>query len=302
MSCLQRSNCLRERREGERRASTVLELILVIAIIGIMLAISAAAVAHVRAAAVKAKCADNLRQIGLALQSYHTTHGTFPPGCSYDGGRDPYPYMAWSTRILPYLEQPALWEQSVSAYGIQPAFNQSPHPIAVVLPVYACPSDPRTGAPGSVSGFAVGLTSYLGIEGKSQFRHNGILYLDSHVRLSDITDGTTSTLLVGERPPSADNVFGWWYAGMGQTGNGSGDMVLGVRERNYWYNVCPAGPYHFEDGRIDNLCDTFHFWSPHPGGASFLFADGSVRFLTYSVDPLMPALASRNGKESVSPP
>jgi len=73
----------------------------------------------------------------------------------------------------------------------------------------------------------------------------------------------------------------------------SGDGVLGAA-RNCWF-----GPYFFSPGALQNQCDPFHFWSLHPGGANFLFGDGSTRFLTYAVAPLMPALASRAGGEAV---
>src|SRR5205085_11528853 len=106
-------------------------------------------------------------------------------------------------------------------------------------------------------------------------------------------------------PPSADFLYGWWYAGVGQAGTGSLDMLLGLRERrirNSGTSGCAYGPYHFAPGQFDNQCDVFHFWSPHPGGAHFLFADGSVHFLAYAAAPLLPALASRAGGESVQIP
>jgi prepilin-type processing-associated H-X9-DG protein len=112
--------------------------------------------------------------------------------------------------------------------------------------------------------------------------------------------------MVAERPPSADLNFGWWYGGGGQSKDGSGDSVLGVREMYVGPfgsgQLCPAGPYHFGSGEISNQCDAFHFWSLHSGGANFLFCDGSVRFLAYSADSILPALATRAGSERVSVP
>jgi prepilin-type processing-associated H-X9-DG protein len=133
---------------------------------------------------------------------------------------------------------------------------------------------------------------------------DGILFLDSRVRLADITDGTSGAVVCGERPPSADQQFGWLYAGMGQRNDGSADMVLGVRELNVSPIVarCWGGPYEFSRGAVNNQCDLFHFWSLHPGGANFLFADGSVRFLSYSARDVLPALATRAGGEAVSLP
>src|SRR5262249_59636955 len=109
-----------------------------------------------------------------------------------------------------------------------------------------------------------------------------------------------STLMLGERPPSTDFQFGWWYAGTGFQGTGAGDMVLGVRERNWLTGTspsCPPGTYSFMPGEFSDQCSVFHFWSPHPGGANFAFCDASVRFVSYSANALMPALATRAGRE-----
>jgi prepilin-type processing-associated H-X9-DG protein len=122
--------------------------------------------------------------------------------------------------------------------------------------------------------------------------------------LNDITDGTSNTLLIGERPPSADLRFGWWYAGWGQDKDGECDGVLGARTepRPGLFTNCDGTPERFQPGRFENQCDMFHFWSPHAGGANFTFADGSVRFLSYSADDILPALATRAGGEAVAVP
>ncbi len=286
-----------------RWAATLAEVLVVIAIIAVLLGLLVSAVQRVRDAANRTRCLNNLRQVGLALHNYHDVHSRFPPGVSYQNGKDPYPFMSWNTRLLPFLEQENLWAETQKAYAQNPDFlYDPPHKgLATVMPVYACPADSRTLSVANPPGVRVAFTAYLGVVGTDQSRSDGVLYLDSQVRFADITDGTSNTLAVGERPPSADGGFGWWYAGWGQNKDGSGDMVLGVRERNVgsiWAGSCPPGPYEFGPGRVQNQCDAFHFWSLHlGGGAHFLFCDGSVRFLSYDADAVLPALATRAGGE-----
>ena len=291
------------------RGVTLLELLVVIAITAVLVGLFLSAVQRVRAAAGRSACSNNLRQLGIGLQAYHDANGRYPLGCSPEDGTNPYPYMSWCCSVLPYLEQGALWEQAKASYGLDRDFLSAAHAgyRGQVLKVFACPADARTSQPGKPTKnglFEVGFTSYLGVEGTDYLKKDGILFLASQIRTTDITDGLSNTLLVGERPPSPDQQFGWWYAGTGQADSGSCDMVLGVQERNVWWSArqCWSGPYFFGPGSIDNPCDMFHFWSPHPGGANFAFADGSVRFLRYSADPIMPALATRAGGEVVSVP
>jgi prepilin-type processing-associated H-X9-DG protein/prepilin-type N-terminal cleavage/methylation domain-containing protein len=290
-----------------RPAYSLIELLVAVAIVGVLVGLVLSAVGMVRHRAAQVRCSDNLRQIGLALQNYHAAHGQLPPGCSVQDGKADYLHMAWSARLLPYLEQQALWQQAVAAYGQATFFEDPPHHevLGTALPAFACPADPDAAVPHDFGPFRVGLTSYLGVAGTDLYHLTGVLYVDSKVRLTDIADGASNTLAVGERPPSDDRRFGWWYAGWGQDRNGTADSVLGVREvylRIPPKRPCERGPYHFRPGRDDDPCAAFHFWSPHPGGAHFLFADGSVRFLAYSADEVMPALSTRAGGEAVTVP
>ncbi|MHB1423857.1 MAG: DUF1559 family PulG-like putative transporter [Gemmataceae bacterium] len=286
------------------RGFTLIELLVVIGIVAVLVGLIVPAVQRVRASAANTRCLNNLRQIGLALHAYHDTQSSLPPGVR--GYGSDYPFMSWLTRILPYVEQDAVWKQAVAAYKVDANFEDDPpHPLATLLPLYGCPADPRSYQVGLARGWLrVAFTSYLGVEGRNQTRKNGCLFLNSAIRFTDITDGTSNTLLVGERPPSTDGWFGWWYGGWGQSQDGSADMVLGVRERNvYLTNICPPGASAFGPGDLNNQCDALHFWSPHlGGGANFLFADGSVQFLPYSAAPIMTALATRNGGEAISLP
>jgi prepilin-type processing-associated H-X9-DG protein len=185
--------------------------------------------------------------------------------------------------------------------------------LSQVLNLYRCPSDGREYVATSAGGVTVAFTAYLGVNGRNLSSFDGLLYWGSKVSLMDITDGSSNTLCVGERPPSWDLVFGWWYAGSGQIdlnnrSTGSSDVSLGAAEINSQSGVsdqmdaCSTGPYTFKPGTILNPCDQFHFWSLHSGGSNFLFGDGAVRFVTYEAAPLLPALSTRAGGEPVSPP
>jgi prepilin-type N-terminal cleavage/methylation domain-containing protein len=291
-----------------RAAFTLIELLVVLAIVGALVALVMPAVQKVRAAAGRLKCQNNLRQIVLAAQQYHDASGSLPPGMRYQDGDDPYQFMSWLTQLLPYLEQQGLWTFTQQAYRQSPSpLNNPPHVgLATVLSTFVCPADARAFhvqfAPRD--GVEVALTSYLGVEGRDLFTRDGILFRDSRVRIADITDGTSQTLLAGERPASADFQFGWWYAGAGQQSTGSGDMVLGVQEQNvlsYLEAPCAPGAYFYAPGTTSNQCDLFHFWSLHTGGAYFVFVDGSAHFLSYGAAAVLPALASRAGGEAVPP-
>ncbi|HEY1376937.1 MAG TPA: DUF1559 domain-containing protein [Gemmataceae bacterium] len=289
-----------------RAAYTLLEVLVVIAIMGVLTGLVMPAVQRVRAASQRAECLNKLKQVGLAAHAYHDTHRSLPPGCSYRNGADPQPHMSWLTRLLPYVEHEVLWREAVQAFEREKFFERPPHlPIlGRVMPLFVCPADDRSQSAWDYPSFRVAFTDYLGVEGSSLSRSDGVLYVDSSVRFADVSDGASGTLMAGERPPSVDHDLGWWYAGWGQLKTGSAEMTLGVRELRahprYWR--CPGGPYAFEPVEVNNPCDVFQFWSFHRGGAHFLFCDGSVRFLTYPADPILPALATRSGGEPVTIP
>jgi prepilin-type processing-associated H-X9-DG protein len=278
----------------------LIETLVVTGIITLLMAITIPAILRVRAASDKLHCANNLRQIGIALQAFEVDHKRLPPGCSYEGDKSPQPHMSWLTRILPFIERDQLWVEAQAAYAKDPWFEAIPphYGLMTIVKDYVCPLDDRSLQPPQ---FAA-MTCYLGVSGTNQFKKDGMLFLNSKTRISDAKDGTSHTLLVGERPPSADLTLGWWYAGWGQDKDGSGEMILGVREHNvgkYYKTSAPLGPYEYGPGQIDDPSSAFHFWSLHSGGAHFVFCDGSVRLVRYTANPIMPALATRRGNESV---
>lgn len=292
----------------KHRAFTLVELLVVVGVIFMLIGMLMPAIQKVRAAADKMVCASKLRQIGIAAHHYHGDYYVLPPGLSSNRPQQQFPNVSWLTRLLPYLEQDAAWNETLAGYRIDRSpFNNPPHTnFSRVMKLYTCPADDRLSEPQLTrKGYIVGLTSYLGVIGSSWNQPNGVLYLDSRVRLTDIYDGTTHTILAGERPPSPDFWFGWWYASVGVAGTGSPDLLLGGAENNAfgaYVPGCPIGPYSFGPGKFGNMCDVFHFWSMHPGGANFVMADGSVHFFNYSAAPLIPPLCTRNGGEPVEIP
>jgi prepilin-type N-terminal cleavage/methylation domain-containing protein/prepilin-type processing-associated H-X9-DG protein len=288
---------------------TLIELLVVIAIIGILIALLLPAVQKVRGAAARTQCQNRLKQMGLALHNYHDVLGSLPLGLKKDWG--PEYYRSWLYRILPYVEQDNLyqWEQNSKSYdpwdGTHLAFK-------TVLDVWTCNADSRTLQVEYSSGYTVALTAYVGVAGLNANQKvqpaadAGMLYFESKVRFGEVTDGLSNTLLVGERPPSSDFWWGWWFAGAGQGPGyyGSLDVVLGVAEirtSTYGpYSKCPTGPYTFKPGTIDDPCDSLHFWSMHSGGSNFLLGDGSVRFIPYSIsEASLHALATRAGGDLI---
>jgi prepilin-type N-terminal cleavage/methylation domain-containing protein/prepilin-type processing-associated H-X9-DG protein len=298
-----------------RAAFTLLEVLVVIAILGVLVALLLPAIQKARAAALRAACAKNLQQIGLALHHYHNDRDTLPAGLQDDMSA-PCPLVSWLALILPYVEQEALWEQTQAAFLADPYLTSNElHPgISVVVPVYTCPSSPIPVLIQTQDGTTIALTGYRGVAGTNMVAGDGVLYSGSRVRLTEIADGTSNTLMVGESGPWPDPVTpqGSWYAGTGFVSKGrllgAPEVVLGVREINLELGkggpltACSQSPDSFRPGSPGDPCDLFHYWSSHPTGANFLLADGSVRFIGYSADSVLPALATRSGGESVAVP
>ena len=266
-----------------RRAITLIELLVAIGIVSILSALSLTAVQRAREAARRATCQNNLRQIGIALLGHHENQGSFPPGRGAQNG--PFPAMSWAVRIYPGLEQEELWRQAIEDYRTAPRQFPFHRGFGHAVSIFSCPSDGRAdSAHLSRNRYVAALNSYQGVLGTDYKTSDGVLFVGSRVRIRDIPDGTSHTLLVGERPPSFDYYWGWLYGGEGQGRTGSADLVLGTNELNSRVDIfsgCGLDRLTFQDGDLENPCSTLHFWSMHPGGALFLYVDGHVEFKTY---------------------
>ncbi len=302
----------------KRVALTLIELLVVIAIIGILIGITLPAVQKIRSSAANMSCKNNLRQLGLAFMMYHDSADHFPPGSQFIFGKigTLTPQMSHLAYLLPYLEQQPLWDivnDTDNKY-------QKPNFVAnEVLRVFGCPADSQVRSmvpwpfPIVKNSHYYGLTSYIGSAG---FRNygvtrnvgNGIFYAGSKVRILEISDGTSTTIMNGERPPvlnlktDHDFPYGAWQ-GLYIYGIWHNYPLLGVRDRCSFVGQCPpacaSSVLHYKSGKIGDVCDAFHYWSLHEGGSNFLFADGSVHFLPYAADSILPALASRAGGEVI---
>ena len=187
--------------------------------------------------------------------------------------------------------------------------------VAFKAPTFGCPSDTRGDNVWTDGEHVSSLTSYLAVSGRNQFLEaggqDGIVYVNSAVRIASITDGTSNTFLIGERTSSNNLLYGWQWAGAGDHPVfGATDVVLGVFERP---ERPSATPDYFRLGKLEDPQDLhrYHFWSLHPGGANWAMADSSVRFIGYSAggpqntsrQPYTPtiieALATRAAEEIV---
>ena len=317
------------------RGFTLIELLVVIAIIAVLIGLLLPAVQAAREAARRVQCVNNLKQMGLALHNYHDTLGAFPAGYYasaqfVDGATDTSRGWGWGAMIQPMMEQGTLYNAANFSLNLESTANATV--VATGLSAFLCPSDPAPTSAFAVSDASgnplamMAASSYAACAGGDESDvvtgvnndglGRGLFYRNSRTRLADLTDGTSSTIAVGERAWSIVN--GVWAG-----------SVTGAVVRRGPADRCPkTGAMFFgaatstlahghlinsdtdPDGGIDD------FSSRHPGGANFLFADGSVHFLKdilrdlgkradgstiYSPSSLtLQALGTRNGGEVIS--
>jgi prepilin-type N-terminal cleavage/methylation domain-containing protein/prepilin-type processing-associated H-X9-DG protein len=312
---------------SERAAFTLVELLVVIAIIGVLVALLLPAVQAAREAARRTGCQNNLRQIALACLNYESAQKTFPNGAvthqeSNANG------VSWHVLVLPYIEESAMQENirrildassGAGAYDLQLANRTR-------MEIYVCPSDDEVFDkffPGSTS------TSYYGVAGSGaneqfsgtdghycgRINFDGVLHHASDTAIGQIVDGTSNTLLAGERWYQLRiwTAGVYWHVGRrppeGPGGQACVSSCKNVDPRypiNVDLNVVGYYRAHAEDDRplVEEPPKTIAYndlpyGSFHPGGAHFSFADGSVHFVSDSIDLVaFAALASRNGGET----
>ncbi|HXG09398.1 MAG TPA: DUF1559 domain-containing protein [Gemmataceae bacterium] len=298
-----------------RHGFTLIELLVVIAIIGVLVALLLPAVQKVREAANRTTCTNNLRQIGIALHNYHDQFLHFPYTTNSQFNSD---RTTWLAHLFPFLEQPFT---PAAMAPPNPGVRNVAVPTTFSAQILVCPSDGRRN---TINGD--GVTNYVAVtvpntdhwdtwnwstEGvfvrKTRYR-DGTARQDMDfnwpaTRIMMITDGTSNTVMVGERPPVIDQNWGVWsFATLSSS--------LGIANRLFAFStdqsgtLCPVGPQYFQPPNPNftrgSRCDLHHFWSEHAGGGHWCFADGSVRFLTYRAGPVvLPQLGTRAGGEVV---
>lgn len=301
---------------------TLVELLVVIAIIGILIAMLLPAVQSVREAARRIQCANNLKQIGLAMLNYESAHRRLPPG--YVEGDYPLPAYYWSVYALPFLEQVPLYD---SIEFDQP-FNVSGTPnnlaAATYLPVYQCPSSgvpthavdgqgiegrsPSTYlacASGRIA-FESGQPPYVG-DGSPQIS-DGLFFKNSRIKHGSISDGLSNTVLVGEalhdfslggfdRSGGFEIVDHWSIGSDFHGGQNPADQSSDISEA-LGTTACQLNAIFDTSAPIDHK--ELGYSSRHFGVVQFCFADGHVSALSDSAElRILSALGSRNGEEVV---
>lgn len=295
------------------RGFTLIELLVVIAIIAILIALLLPAVQQAREAARRTECKNNLKQLGLAMHTYHDTQGTFPIGVHARWGQ------SWSWAILPNIEQAALFNVMPSPqndsgwWGAGDARSLGLIQIArTPVKAFFCPSTP--GGPteqADVNGLTGrAMSTYLASAGNAQDDNNAMHTSDGmfHAvdmsdgsgrvsRIRDITDGTSNTVLIGEAEYRLNAAQGcnicdrYLFYHMNADSGGGSD-----------FSEALGSTFHAINNQgVNNTAREISFGSYHVGGANILFADGSVKFVSENIDVvnIWRGLGSRAGGEVI---
>jgi prepilin-type N-terminal cleavage/methylation domain-containing protein/prepilin-type processing-associated H-X9-DG protein len=294
----------RSLRRTDQSGFTLIELLVVIAIIAILVALLLPAVQQAREAARRTQCKSNLKQIGIALASYHDIHQTFPPGHGNSGGiqagaspdnEGTSAHWGWGAHLLPQLDQAAMFDElNVGNIGLDTAVA-TPNLLALMqnpLSAFRCPSDtaPELNSDCThASCRALATSNYVAANDSDNLEADDWNGMFGRVnptagctnctarctRVRDLTDGTSNTIAIGERAWKLQGQALQAAVVFGTNGDDDNDNNQGL---NY---VMATG------GRIINdTCNTCDrgFSSMHTGGAQFLMADGAVRFVSENLD------------------
>jgi prepilin-type N-terminal cleavage/methylation domain-containing protein/prepilin-type processing-associated H-X9-DG protein len=304
------------------RAFTLIELLVVIAIIGVLIGLLLPAVQKVREAASRLQCQNNLKQIGLALHNYHDSHKKLPPGETQSKTADGGPADAWASYILPQLEQDNVYRgvsKNLLGYwgGYDYAGPNHPDPerrlhyqnSTSVIKTYLCPSSGHTergniyGREFTTGAFYddVGVLEYLAIAGSDRRGQAastfGTFYIDSKTKLTDILDGSSNTMIVGESSGLAkgqqfnaygsttDNVVSWnigWQGG-GEFTWACRTIAFPPKAPYFWCSYAPDSP-RYVGVCAQNVIARSSLKSNHQGGINILLGDGSVRLISDNID------------------
>jgi prepilin-type processing-associated H-X9-DG protein len=304
------------------------ELLVVIAIIGILISLLLPAVQAAREAARRSQCSNNIKQISLAMLNYESQYRVLPPGHLETGNSGPtYRHQfSFAAFILPFVEQQSVWKMIDWKLSSSDAANKPAG--ATWINIYLCPSDPNS-VGYAADGWAP--TNYLANQGiKCECRLNcatgntctGVFGHNTFMPLSSIKDGLANTLCLsetlkgdGDLSTLKDNFVLAMNASFTADDidacqtvapNASIRACRWIDGRTY-YNMFNAsrGP---NDRRVDcmapsNGCSNFVARSAHPGGVNASTVDGSVHFLSDSIDvTVMQALGTSAGAETVASP